>query len=194
MNEMPDMEGPQSVVEMFDQALSPDQKRAIEDIAPLTGIIIESLHLRAQHQLSQSDVAHAMGSRQSVISRFENMGRKPSYEFLVRFARALGGQLGLTLNGQYCAVAPAEYRASIDALAERDRTTTNDIVLNALTFGLQVTVPVKEAASGVTANDHSIYREPEYSSRIESEPVTIAGGSATTAVSAFVTWPEEQPA
>ncbi len=52
-------------------------------------MIQECVSKRIEKKLSQKDLAERMGTKQSVISRFENMGRIPNYDFIIRLANAL---------------------------------------------------------------------------------------------------------
>lgn len=64
----------------------------------LSQMITECERLRLQKELSQKDLAERMGTTQSVISRFENMGRTPNYDFIVRLADALDCSVNIVFN------------------------------------------------------------------------------------------------
>ena len=133
---MSDTDRTESVARILRQGLSPEEQDEAQYWAPLSAVVIELRRLRSEYGQSQSDVARAMDTRQSVISRFENLGRKPSYDFLSRLAQVFGGKLGLTLSGQYCALAPTKYRAQIRAEAQRRGIATDEVVMEALISGL----------------------------------------------------------
>ena len=63
-------------------------------------LILEASDKRRKLGLTQLDLARKMGTTQSVISRFENCGRKPTIEFLKRLSDALGDQLFVSVNGE----------------------------------------------------------------------------------------------
>ncbi len=75
---------------------------------PYAKLIVEFQEMLHKFELTQAKVADKMDSKQSVISRFVNMGRLPSYDFLVRLANAVNGKLGITLNGDFMATVPLE--------------------------------------------------------------------------------------
>ena len=87
-------------------------------------IIMESIESRHAQKISQADLARRMGSKQSVISRFENMGRLPSYDFISRLAMALGHSPGMTLYGEYMAIIPLAKQGLIKDRAEREGIST----------------------------------------------------------------------
>ena len=91
---------------------------------PLSKIIGESIEIRSLLGISQQDLAKEMDTRQSAISRFENMGRLPSYNFIARLALALGHKPGLTLYGEYMAIVPTEDQALINAEAKKSGIST----------------------------------------------------------------------
>jgi transcriptional regulator with XRE-family HTH domain len=105
-----------------------ENKEEIDYWAPFSRIIVESLEMRHLLSLSQEDLAQKMGSRQSVISRFENMGRKPNYDFIARMSFALGHVPGMTLFGDYMTVVPSGKQALVKSLAERNGMPINKYV------------------------------------------------------------------
>ena len=85
----------------------------------LARIIMETVELRHANTVSQSDLAAQMSTTQSVISRFENLGRLPSYDFIARLSIALGHCPGITLCGDYMAVVPLAKQALVKRRAEQ---------------------------------------------------------------------------
>lgn len=75
---------------------------------PLSTIIRESIKGRETLGMSQAGLANVMGTKQSAISRFENMGRLPTYDFIARLAISLDHKLGMTLYGDYMALVKPE--------------------------------------------------------------------------------------
>ncbi len=95
-------------------------------------IIVESQELRFDHSFTQKDLARTMKTTQSVISRFENMGRLPSYDFFARLALSFGHVPGMTLMGDFMAVVPGRYHDIVRKKAEEQETTTETFVQNLL--------------------------------------------------------------
>ncbi|MDD3536127.1 MAG: helix-turn-helix transcriptional regulator [Candidatus Cloacimonetes bacterium] len=58
-------------------------------------IVYSLKEYRIRHCMSQADLAEKIGTSQSVIARFEAMGRKPTLEFIYRVAEGLGLELQL---------------------------------------------------------------------------------------------------
>ena len=100
-------------------------------------IIIDSQNLRYENKYSQTDLAKAMGTTQSVVSRFENMGRKPSYDFFARLALAFNHSPGMTLYGDYMSVVPTKYQKMIEVKASEQGISTSDFVQNLLEQALK---------------------------------------------------------
>ncbi len=108
------------VIEMLRQQYKEaENRKEIDYWKPLTDLITESLKIRYKKGFSQKDIAQLMKTRQSVISRFENLGRTPSYDFLSRLALALDQKLGLTLYGDYMAIVPENKQSLIEREAKK---------------------------------------------------------------------------
>jgi hypothetical protein len=73
-----------------------------------------------------------MKTKQTVISRFENMGRLPNYDFIARLPLALGHTPGMTLCGDYMAVVPIEKQNFIKELAEKENISTRKFIQDIL--------------------------------------------------------------
>lgn len=109
----------ESVTDMLDkQYFETGNKAELNYYAPLSKLIMESVELRDLKGMSQTDLAIGMNTRQSVISRFENMGRIPNYDFIARMSIALGHAPGVTLTGDYMAVVPLEKQELVKNAAE----------------------------------------------------------------------------
>jgi len=111
-----------------EQYLEADNRDKIDYWAPLSRLIIESVELRDLLGFSQEVLAKLMNTRQSVISRFENLGRIPSYDFIARMAQALGHAPGMTLFGDFMAILPLNKQQEIRAIAERTGVSTQTYV------------------------------------------------------------------
>ncbi|NOY08477.1 MAG: helix-turn-helix transcriptional regulator [Spirochaetes bacterium] len=152
-----------------DQYREADNKADIDFWIPLTKIIMESLEIRSKKNLSQTDLARLMRTRQSTISRFENMGRKPNYEFLSRLAIALEHSLGMTLYGDYMAVVPEEKQDLVKVLAKQKNISTVDYTQNLLDMAItSMGTPENELENGAAdtknVNEYAIdlFTEGQY--------------------------------
>ncbi|WP_036223700.1 helix-turn-helix domain-containing protein [Mesoaciditoga lauensis] len=107
-----------------------------EERNPLEDFIVEVSNERIAQGMSQADLAKKMKTTQSVISRFENMGRKPSFEFMQKLAEALGGKIGITIHDDYTITVPKEYRETIDKLSKKSgkspKAFLQELLINAL--------------------------------------------------------------
>jgi transcriptional regulator with XRE-family HTH domain len=127
-----------SIGEMIDEVNS---ELGIEDEVqywqPLTDFVHEIIRARYIDNVSQKELAERMKSRQTAISRFENMGRKPTYDFMARMVRSLGHQIGLTAFGEFMAVADEEDREDVIRMAVGSKKSTKDVVRELLKEGLR---------------------------------------------------------
>lgn len=130
------MERP-SITDLIDELQ--DELGVSDEVAywtPLTDFIQETIRARYVEGLSQADLAERMDTKQTSVSRFEHLGRKPSYDFMVRLAHALGHQLGLTVHGEYMAVVDEEDRPVVARIAETSGKMTRDVVSDLLREGI----------------------------------------------------------
>jgi len=103
-------------------------KEKVDFYQPLADFILEVQLKREELGMTQADLAKKMGTKQSVISRFENMGRIPSYTFLMKLSKALGKNFFMTINGDYAVTIPAELRERVDELANKEGLTPKEFL------------------------------------------------------------------
>jgi transcriptional regulator with XRE-family HTH domain len=120
-----------------DQYQESNNKDKIDYWTPLSKMILECIGIRAKKDISQKDLADLMDTSQSVISRFENMGRKPSYDFITRLAFALGYSPGITLFGDYMAIVPEDKQEIVAQLSDNKQMKTQDFVQYILETGIE---------------------------------------------------------
>jgi|APSaa5957512622_1039677.scaffolds.fasta_scaffold33036_2 DNA-binding XRE family transcriptional regulator len=60
-------------------------------------LICEAIDARLAMDMTQTELARKMGTKQTVISRFESGLANPTYDFLVKLASALGRKLTISL-------------------------------------------------------------------------------------------------
>jgi len=91
-------------VEKHDIVLVPHQERPASLEVQITGIpqwkqdvyqlVAELTKYRLRNKMTQKDLAEKMHVKQSVIARFEKLGRYPTVEFLYKVAAGLGLEIG----------------------------------------------------------------------------------------------------
>ncbi|MDH5718724.1 MAG: helix-turn-helix transcriptional regulator [Spirochaetia bacterium] len=113
-------------------------EKEIEYWDALNEIILESVQLRDNKNLSQGDLAKKMETKQSVISRFENMGRVPNYDFISRLSLALEQKLGMTLCGDYMAVVPIEKQEIVNKMAKLEDTSPKEFLQALLEYAIEM--------------------------------------------------------
>ncbi|MDA3947585.1 MAG: helix-turn-helix domain-containing protein [Spirochaeta sp.] len=127
-----------SITDLIDEVQ--DEIGVSDEVAywtPLTDFIHETIRARYVEGLSQADLAERMDTKQAAVSRFEHLGRKPSYDFVVRLAHAFGHQLGLTVYGEFMAVVDERDRAEVASIAEASGKKTRDVVSDLLREGIR---------------------------------------------------------
>lgn len=109
----------------FDQQYAAaENKPSLDYWAPLAQVITECIEARSRADMSQEKLAAIMKTKQSVISRFENMdGRLPSYDFIARLSIALGHSPGMTLFGDFTATVPPEKHELVQRMAAQQGVT-----------------------------------------------------------------------
>ncbi len=75
----------------------PKFKKAYDALEVEFQIIHDVLRKRIEQDMSQRELADKIGSDQATISRLESGNLNPSIKFLKRVARAVGGQLKVTI-------------------------------------------------------------------------------------------------
>lgn len=99
---------------------------------PYAKLIVEFQELTHKYNLTQTEIAKRINSKQSVISRFINMGRLPSYDFLIRLSKALDGKLGITFNDNYMATLPIEKFDKVTYYSNLNKVSTKSFLQNLL--------------------------------------------------------------
>ena len=119
----------QSAIDILQQQYHESENKTELDFwAAYSQLIMESLELRDAKRVTQAELAEKMRTKQSVVSRFENMGRLPSYKFIVELAQALGHVPGMTLYGDYMGVIPLQKQHLVNRLATQKGKTTQEYV------------------------------------------------------------------
>lgn len=72
-------------------------KKAYDALEVEFQIIHDVLKKRIEHDMSQKELAKKIGSDQATISRLESGNYNPSIKFLKRVAKAVGGELRVTI-------------------------------------------------------------------------------------------------
>lgn len=80
-----------------EQMKDPEYKKAYDALEVEFQIINDILRKRIEKDMSQKDLAKKIGSDQATISRLESGDYNPSIRFLKRVAKAVGGQLKVTI-------------------------------------------------------------------------------------------------
>lgn len=99
----------------------------------LSDIILESQKLRYEQNISQKVLSEKMETKQSVISRFENMGRTPNYDFIVRLANSLGGKAKIYLDGDFSVQVPYELRKKVLDIISKRKISLDNYLIDSLT-------------------------------------------------------------
>ncbi len=80
-----------------EQMKNPKFREAYDALEVEFQIIHDVLKKRIEQDMSQKELAEKIGSDQATISRLESGNFNPSIKFLKRVAKAVGGQLKVTI-------------------------------------------------------------------------------------------------
>lgn len=107
------------IADQFDKEyLNAENRKELDYWAPLSQMVAECQEARDRWSITQNELANRMGTKQSVISRFENMdGRLPNYDFIARMSQALGYAPAMSLYGDYTVTVPARLHDIVAAMA-----------------------------------------------------------------------------
>ena len=86
--------------------------KAYEELAPELDIARQTIRLRVELGMTQSELAEKIGTRQSNISRLENAVGHPSLSLLKRVGKALGAKLCVRFESPSEALGHAEAEMS----------------------------------------------------------------------------------
>lgn len=84
-------------------------------------VIAEMLGFRLRSKITQDELAQRMNIKQSVISRYEHVGRNPSIEFLYKVANGLGLQLFVTPFGDRTVVLTPEQKEILEKYTSEEK-------------------------------------------------------------------------
>ena len=91
---------PRSLNEILNEELQdPEFAREYNALDLHSQLAEQVITYRQNRGLTQSDLANIVGTKQSGISRLENMGSLPSLSFLMRVAEALDAKVEIKLVG-----------------------------------------------------------------------------------------------
>ncbi len=76
----------------------PALKEELEKIEPEYQIIRQIIKVRIEQNITQSELANRIGTRQSNISRLERGDYNPSLQFLKKVAKGLGKELSISFK------------------------------------------------------------------------------------------------
>lgn len=145
------------VSELLDEIyLEAENKQEIDYYAAISSLVMESIESRYKKGISQKELAAAMGTMQSAISRFENMGREPGFKFLVRMAQALGHSPGVTLYGEYMATVNLISQDQVKEIANKNGMSEKTFVQKLLDEAVKDTID-KEIVESRMADDAMAY-------------------------------------
>jgi len=85
---------------LADDLRDPEFRNEWERTALARWLAVEVSHYRAEHSLSQRELAERLGVHQSDVARMESGGHTPSLERLVRVARGLDIELMIDIRPQ----------------------------------------------------------------------------------------------
>lgn len=118
-----------SLKELKDRLMKDENFRKIyEERKPLMDFINDILELRYKKGWTQEDLAKAVGTAKSNISRIENGKQNLSYEMMQKLVKALGGKLLITAFGDRVVKLSEETVRMLDEISKRTGKTIDHLV------------------------------------------------------------------
>jgi ribosome-binding protein aMBF1 (putative translation factor) len=75
----------------------PEVRAEYDRLGPIFAVVGEMVEARPAAGLTQAEIAHRMGTSQSVIARLENARHMPTFDMVARYAAAIGRRLDIHL-------------------------------------------------------------------------------------------------
>ena len=101
----------------------------------MSDFVLDFIDLRRKNNISQKEIAKAVGTKQASISRFENLNTKPTLEYLFKVSKAVGGELYINPNGKFTYTIPQKYREAIEKKAVIENTSVEKIIKEIFEIG-----------------------------------------------------------
>jgi transcriptional regulator with XRE-family HTH domain len=92
----------------------------------LSSFLADFEYLKESKHLTQKDIAKAMGTTQSAVSRIESYKTNPSYKQLLKLSDAVGGELSLSPMGDMSITVPYDLQDKVNELAESEEKSAAD--------------------------------------------------------------------
>jgi ribosome-binding protein aMBF1 (putative translation factor) len=75
----------------------PEVRAEYDRLGPIFAVVGEMVEARQAAGLTQAEIAHRMGTSQSVIARLENARHMPTFDMVARYAAAIGRRVAIHL-------------------------------------------------------------------------------------------------
>lgn len=90
---------------VLDESLrDPEFRKEWDETALARAVAVKLVEYRAQHEMTQTALAHKLGMKQPAVARLESGDHNPSIETLGRLARALGVEFHIDVTPEGLAV------------------------------------------------------------------------------------------
>jgi ribosome-binding protein aMBF1 (putative translation factor) len=75
----------------------PEVQAEYDRLGPIFAVVGEMVEARQAAGLTQAEIAHRMGTSQSVVARLENARHMPTFDMVARYAAAVGRRIDIHL-------------------------------------------------------------------------------------------------
>jgi ribosome-binding protein aMBF1 (putative translation factor) len=75
----------------------PEVRAEYDRLGPIFAVVGEMVEARQSAGLTQAEIAHRMGTSQSVVARLENARHMPTFDMVARYAAAIGRRVAIHL-------------------------------------------------------------------------------------------------
>ncbi|MBP3365895.1 MAG: helix-turn-helix transcriptional regulator [Treponema sp.] len=124
----------------------------------LSSFLTDYEFLKDSKGLTQKDIACAMGTTQSAVSRIESLKTNPSYKQLLKMTSAVGGDFFITPMGSMTVLVPYDLQGKVKEIATKTKTKENEYLLKLIRNGIESdytshTVKIFSANTGNVINE-----------------------------------------
>ena len=122
------------VLDSFDKLREENTEYAAysERFGPLAEFLTEYEYQKGMEGITQCELAERMGTTQSAISRFESMKHTPSYDLLIKAAKAFSDRLFVSPAASVSISLPYDLRGIAKEVATRRGITVSELMIDLL--------------------------------------------------------------
>lgn len=120
-----------NVLNYMEQLENEDEKlnAFVKTYEALSSFLTDYEFLKDSKGLTQKDIARAMGTTQSAVSRIESLKTNPSYKQLLKMTSAVGGDFFMSPMGNMTVLVPYDLQGKVKEIVAKTKTKENEYLL-----------------------------------------------------------------